>query len=418
MFRFSRSHWVLILIVLIFLPIFFQISNGLYVEQGSMFNSCGDFLLLPIPLSVLVFGVGILLLGDFKNVQFASLFIVISIFFMLLTSAVLDLDLFSHSNKLTLAVQYLVPMFALVLGQQIGRDRDVFSRLGIALFGVVSLVVVVQLFSTLLKGMSYLSPSLFLFSIYQHLQYVPVLMAGAFLIAMFSLWDSRSLRPWLLLLSALMGLYASLSISMLTVALLIAGVCSFALHRWLTGSGGACAVLAAALALLGVWFGLFCLADDYMLGEKFGAATGGAPVNVKARVVYWDYYLVGITESFGSLLLGHSAPPGRDSYPSAHNYYLDFIYNFGLVAFLPLLVLIGWTIFQVARRFLDLWRHPAMLALAGVLFFLLLADNNLKVGMRQPYPGIITFFLWGVLLAWLLEPRRETSADVELKGHP
>jgi hypothetical protein len=36
-----------------------------------------------------------------------------------------------------------------------------------------------------------------------------------------------------------------------------------------------------------------------------------------------------------------------------------------------------------------------------ITIFLLLIDNSFKVGLRQPYPGIITFFLWGLLLSKL-----------------
>jgi len=39
-----------------------------------------------------------------------------------------------------------------------------------------------------------------------------------------------------------------------------------------------------------------------------------------------------------------------------------------------------------------------------------LIDNSLKVGFRQPYPGIIMFFLWGVLLNRLL------NSDEKVEG--
>jgi hypothetical protein len=44
---------------------------------------------------------------------------------------------------------------------------------------------------------------------------------------------------------------------------------------------------------------------------------------------------------------------------------------------------------------------PEFLCLTSVVMFLLLIDNSLKVGLRQPYPGIFTFFLWGILLSKL-----------------
>jgi DHA1 family tetracycline resistance protein-like MFS transporter len=43
----------------------------------------------------------------------------------------------------------------------------------------------------------------------------------------------------------------------------------------------------------------------------------------------------------------------------------------------------------------------ALLGLAVVVLFVLLIDSNAKVPLRQPYPGIFFFFLWGLLLARL-----------------
>jgi len=45
--------------------------------------------------------------------------------------------------------------------------------------------------------------------------------------------------------------------------------------------------------------------------------------------------------------------------------------------------------------------------------YLLLFENMLKVGMRQLYPGIITLFIWGLLIARLQIP----SATGEKMAH-
>jgi uncharacterized RDD family membrane protein YckC len=43
----------------------------------------------------------------------------------------------------------------------------------------------------------------------------------------------------------------------------------------------------------------------------------------------------------------------------------------------------------------------SFLGLAIVVLIVLFVDNSLKVGLGQPYPGIISFFLWGILLSRL-----------------
>ena len=39
--------------------------------------------------------------------------------------------------------------------------------------------------------------------------------------------------------------------------------------------------------------------------------------------------------------------------------------------------------------------------LAALVAFFIFIDNFFKVGFSQPYPGMMMFFLWGVLLARL-----------------
>jgi hypothetical protein len=75
------------------------------------------------------------------------------------------------------------------------------------------------------------------------------------------------------------------------------------------------------------------------------------------------------------------------------------LYNFGALSLTPLLVLLLWTL-----RVLWKWRSIVMkssplFGLAMATVYLVLIENMFKVGMRQPYPGIITFFIWGLLIA-------------------
>jgi hypothetical protein len=52
------------------------------------------------------------------------------------------------------------------------------------------------------------------------------------------------------------------------------------------------------------------------------------------------------------------------------------------------------------------WRRRESLSgqtlwLAALVAFLVLVDSNFKVTLRQPYPGIFVYFLWGLLLSRL-----------------
>ena len=70
---------------------------------------------------------------------------------------------------------------------------------------------------------------------------------------------------------------------------------------------------------------------------------------------------------------------------------------------------------HVGRVLVD--RDAKLLALAAVVLFLVLVESNLKVTLRQPYPGIAAYFLWGLLLARLRAPKREKHNNVTDRLH-
>lgn len=289
------------------------------------------------------------------------------------------------------------------------------------------------------------------FSAYQHLQYIPVIFVGAFLLAIFTLWETRTYRPLLSLLAGLMGVYVALSLSMLAMGFLVLGMLFFFGHSVLSRrqrlSAFTITLVTASILIFSI-----TLTNQELLKEKLGlynhtppiarlatdeieskideivinnsltaplevtetnnaidTATFATPQNIKERKEYLKVYLNPIIQNPTTLFFGHREPPDRNHYPSAHNYYLDFIYNFGIIAILPLLGLIGFTAYLIFRNFPKILTSSETLGLAGVVLFLVLIDNMFKVGMRQPFPGLMTFFLWGVLLAVLKKLNRPTA---------
>ena len=124
--------------------------------------------------------------------------------------------------------------------------------------------------------------------------------------------------------------------------------------------------------------------------------------NITERIRYWTYYTNRIFSSPKTFLVGHANRPDRAEHPSAHNYYLDLVYNFGFLSLLPILGLLVLTFVKVYTFRDRIFSNTGLTGLTILVLFLLLVDNSFKVGLRQPYPGIITFFLWGLLLNRLL----------------
>lgn len=404
---FGQRRLLLLIALAIFLPLFFQLQGGIFRDPSSSFSSGGVLGLLPIPVSVLACYLGMVLLGGYSRARLS----LVSLFFvfigMLLTSLLLGLDQSGDgSQKLILLVQYILPMFALVLGQQFGGREDTLVLVARAALLVLLVIVPLQLLATLLARGFLLSPSVFLFSIYQHLQYVSLLFVAAYVLALFSLWGRTGFNSCLLGLTFAMGGYVVLSWSLLSGLLFILGLLLFLLQQsfkarhilWLPA-------LALCGALLAFGYVQALLRTD--MPSPLSASADLSMQVLEGRVGYpepWTFYIEGIAGSWASALFGHAQSPARELYPSALNYYLDFVYNFGLLGLLPLVLLALYSLVAVLRRWRAFWASPTDLGLALVVIFMLTLDSAFKVGLRQPYSGVIMFFLWGLLLAQIARP--------------
>ncbi|MBV6824262.1 hypothetical protein [Pseudomonas sp. PD9R] len=440
----TAGRWILPgLAFVLFIPLFFQLSGGIYQGEHPYFSSEGKLALLPIPVSVLACYAGIVILGGYTKARLSLITVFFLFMGMLFTSLLLAAESgIETQSKLILLVQYILPVFALVLGQQYGMEKGAISKMAKVWFFILLIFVPLETISTMAKNIGILSPSVYLFSIYQHLQYVPVIFAGGYVIALFALSEEAGYRKGLLLLSVIIGMYAAFAFSMLAYALIVTGVLVFFIRSLLLRKGiwhGASMVLMVGLgiamslafvngAFLRAKFGIDLSFVSSIPGVSGVANIFGVHISAKEiteaptvlnnrdeRLVYWHFYLSQIFDSFSSFWLGHAGAPDRTKFPSAHNYYLDFIYNFGFLAVLPLLGLVAFTVWNAVRNTFRIWASSEVLGVLGVVLFFVLADNMLKVGMRQPYPGIITFFLWGIILT-VLSQYRSGKAESENDG--
>lgn len=409
----------------ILLPVFFNLESGLFRDPAMVYDSGGVLSRLPLPVSVLVCLAGLLLLGRRRGARLSVFFIFVS--FIMMSAAAL----FSARDgvegvraKSLLLLQFVLPMTALALGQlyeALGEDALAMHK---GFLVVIVTVVPLQLLSTWRHGTFYLYPNVYLFSIYQHLQYVPVIFVSAYLVTFCGLWQRPSFRIPLLILLPAMGIYALLSNSISTLLLLFAGVAGLVIssckHR---------KVVACAMVIPFLLFAIHARKDvsGRLSFEKHIATMSKAegPLetqradqaaqnaisvleksdlpNISARFFYWQYHLSQSLSSAKAFMFGNGHRPDRQKMPSAHNYYIDLLYNFGFISLLPLFALIGVTVVRLYHRRIRVLASPELSCLAFVVMFLLIVDNSFKLGLRQPYPGIFTFFIWGMLLSRLRE---------------
>lgn len=419
-FERHRTATMSVLGCLLVLPVFFQLKGGLFRDLAFVFETNGAITRLPIPISAVALFFGIAILGKYTAAARTLTTVFFSAIFFVLTSLwVVQGNVMQEGAKLILLTQYLLPMFALILGEMYGHssDKPVFERSALI---VLALIVPAHLICTWAQGYSLLAPSLYLFSIYQHLQYLPMVVVAMGLMVSFSLWQYPGwTRSILIVLLPLLAIHTVASNSFAACAALIGGLGIFlCMQVHLKMAARQALMLVSVALILGATYAYvfssditrkFATAQETNAGNQMaGNQMAVMPVGLAQRLEYWRFYVAGVVESPRAFSLGHSSPPDRAKYPSAHNYWLDLLYNFGAVAMAPLMLLLAQTGWIAWKRRHELGRNMMLLGTLLAVAYLLLFENTLKVGLRQPYPGIIGFFIWGLLLARLSVPAEAT----------
>lgn len=414
-----------IIALFLFLPIFFQLSGHIYHVNFTQVDSGGKILTVPIPFSVIACYGGVLFLSNYRK-AFSGLAFIFLFFGLMLTTSILSTagHLIQERAKLILLIQFLLPTFALVLGQlfEIKHANELIIEK--TFFYVLLLIVPIQLLATWFKGYVVLTQNLYLFSIYQNFEYVPVIFISAFLIVLYSLWSNSSYRKAICFLALFIGIYAVASLSELAIFEMAAGVFIFTLTQYqkFRSNLTLAPLLLVLIATLG--YTPFVKHDPRTVNkyDAMGTYGGGAqasgsiaeqerfksadqfrhlPTNLALRLIDWEYYSKHIVANNESFLLGHGKPLSRRISTNAHNYYIDLLYNFGMIAALPVFILIGYLLYLATKLWPTIYSSNRCFALLAVVLFLVFVDSSFKVTLREPYPAIFTFFLWGVLFSRL-----------------
>jgi len=408
----------------LFFPLFFQLSGGIFHSRQLLLDSGGLIFQLPLPIAIIGCYIGLLFIGRYKKAYLSLTVIFLLFIFMVLTSIITaNRQIIDERYKLLLLFQYMLPIFALVLGQLFENgmpEKRIIAR--VFLFTLI-LIVPLQLLVTWFSGRILLTHSMLFFSIYQHHEYVTLSMISGFFVSLCALWNYPNYRKIFILLSPLIGIYAVAGYSMLALFVTVAGFVAFTVYRFFKYRDKT--IVAVFICTFIATFGYFTFSwnsglfiqkygflketKKYMVSkhEKSINPEKVIPKGLNTRFIDWTLYSTSIIANSKTFLLGHKKPFDRSVTTSAHNYYLDFVYNFGFLAILPLLFLIGYSL-HLAFKFKDnIMQSERLLGLCMVVFFLVLVDNNFKVTLRQPYPGILTYFLWGVLLSRLLSLRED-----------
>ncbi len=431
--------------LLLFAPVFIQLSGFVFRDPATLLEPGAGFSRLPIPLALPAVYLALLAFRVEQRRLFSWRFVLMAPAVLLLTSLIAAGGMIP-GDKLKLLFYFLLPIPALLAGEAFAQVRSLPALARPVVWILAGLLPTQLALTWWVHHRVVLSPDALLFMVYQHQQYVPVILTAGYLFALFTLWSSEGTEPdtssepahrrALVVLGPVLGCYAAASMSMSAMIGVAVGTLIFAAHaRWVSSDRRAAIVpVLATLSLLAYFvYGLSvssAFQAKFLPGYERPArvhdirdgppspvqGVSPLPLHVAERVAYWRMFSSASLSSAGGLLWGHSAQIDPQVATSAHNYYLDLVYNFGLIALLPLAWLMLRTAGLVRQRWYDILRSPPFLGLAGVMLFLMTMDNGMRVSLRIPYNGVVTYFLWGVLLAHLAGTAVPTHATGRRAG--
>ena len=400
------------IVVFLVFPLFFQLSNGIFHNPDLLYDHGARIEYLPIPVSLLACYLGILLIGKYER-SHVSLWFVFTTFILMLVSTLISTEEATkwQQEKFILMIQFLLPMFAMVLGNMCAGLKDDGRLLEKAILLVVVSVVIVQLAASFIQDIGVLSPYLYVFSIYQHIQYVSTILCCGYVLAVFALCGNRKWRLWLILMAAPMGLFAIYSRSYVAIGALTLGLALFAVFSALRDKAlpryqaVLLMVLAVSGGILGKGFSDGQLWNSGSVGISLEADGAGAGkirrYEIGDVISVWQSRTRELSRSMPLVLSGRAHRSERTVYSDVYNYYLELAISFGIFSVFPILTLIVVSGYWVIKRSRIVLSSPSLVGLVIVTIYLVLVVNSVSVGMRQLYPGLVSFFLWGLLLSRL-----------------
>jgi hypothetical protein len=308
--------------------------------------------------------------------------------------------------------------------------KSVFER--VVLF---ALLIILPLQLAILGGTEYFGAVTFAasFGVPQSLQYVPGIVTALSIMASFALWDrsgSTRLALGFMLLFSL--LYLMVSASIHAIAGLVIGVVTLAAYNWRQ--------LHYRRYFLGIVSLVFLLGAVYCVFQgSFGEGphAGAGPVAIgpsstqpastadnqsvpqgakQTLAAKWMDFARGMVESPRDFLIGHTSDRNYRSRLNAPNYWFDALYSFGALSILPLAALLIVLIWLTWKQRILVLSSPVVLGTAIAAGYLVLVESAFSIDLHQPNPGVVTFFILGLLLSRLrvgakLLPERKAAGQ-------
>lgn len=402
-------------ISLLILPIFFQFGSGVFASTDLYFDSNRSISKLPIPFSVIANFMILLSMGAYSRARVSLIFIFLT--FISMTIALIlstSAGTIVQESKFIQIAQFTLPMFALISGQFIEEKKNrsalIFEKV---FFYTILIIVSLQVLLSLWKGSSTLIPSLGFFSIYQYLHYVPIMLVLSYMFVFESLWHKKNNLKLLMFLWLLLAVYSVMTNSLFIIVIYLLSVVTyisfygkFREHKTLRIFLSILLIAVSAFT----YYQHFYLISNYNHGFNTVSLIAKAQYGWNQKISGWQSYSTAIFQHPLVFLIGQTNISNNVHFGNPHNYYLNFIYNFGIIGLLPLIALIAFTAKKTILEFSRIINDSKLLFPLITLIFLLFIENMFYTGLKQPYPGVLSFFLWGIYLSRLNNKKHKNES--------
>ena len=375
---------------LIPLPIFFIILdtfkkfNFLIINQNNL-PILEDLYSLPIPLSLMIMPLLLVSLLHLYQYRLVSIY-VFTLSFLTGILSIVYLQRLTFSNFLNI-IQFFLPMFGLIIGEIIGKVMTYKKLFFKNLYLISVIVIFLQIILTLIQGNDRLVSNVFGFHIYQNINFTStVFFLGLFFQLSFNSFKNLRyilIKDYILLILILIYFYYANSISLYLFVL-------FFILYFL--------ILQKVSITLNSVILSFLILSFYFSNINLDILTSELQVIFKSN----KYFLETSLENYISFLFGKNL--NNELYLTevgVFNFYLDYIYNFGFISFVPFVYLVIYTIHKTIKYKDTIFRTNINYVLFYLFLFIIFIDSFLRTGLKQPFIGIIYYIMWGIYLSKL-----------------
>ena len=393
---------------ILLIPIFFLLDGNIYFEPAFKINSQNYLQNVPIPASYFISALLICYFFFKKNFKIFNYKIFIILFFC--TISLTGLLIFTKSidyYRLINLVQFLLPWMGLV----IALNLKIYLNMYIIIYYFLIFILSLQLSVTFFLEKKIIISDIIFFTVYQNIQYVSTVFTLLTILVSINLFKDKKLE--IIFLNLLSLIYSTLTYSLSSLSIFAIFFSGCLLKFFFEKNQNRVKIfkifiLSFIFILLFLGFLNYLKKDDdkqkfvtnnnvnyYENSLKFKDILNfKTPANIILRIEIYKNYFQTISNDKRILFLGDKSGELDKKFKSSHNLILDIIYKFGLILVIPYLYLF----FLILHKLSKFKNKTNDFTSFLILLIVILVENFFKLSLKQPYPGIISFYLIGFYL--------------------